>query len=112
MNQRSIILQTGALAFCISIIALSLTGYSLLEIIIISFIVFVIVTLLATVIVSLFFTRPKDNEKKDEDLLIENNGILNGEMNNDKNVSGKNENISDRKEEPQKKEANSTTAKE
>lgn len=61
MSQRSVILQIGALAFCISIVALSLTGYSISKIIIISFIVFVIVTTTTLVIVVILFPPRDDN---------------------------------------------------
>lgn len=63
MSQRSIILQIGALGFCISLVALSLTGYPILKIVIISFIIFVIVTTAALIIVSILFPPTEDDDK-------------------------------------------------
>jgi len=104
MNLRSTILQTGALAFCVSVIALSLTGYSVLEIIIISFIAFVIVTLLATLVITIFFPPSKEKEKKEEQL-SDNTSILDAAMNKDNQNSMKAEN-------KESIEANNATAKE
>mgnify|MGYP000911004366 FL=1 len=110
MNLRSTILQTGALAFCVSIIILSLTGYTVLEIIIISFIIFTVVTLLATLFVSVFFPPTKENEKREE-VHLAVDGVKMDEMKHEGNLNVKGE-LKDKKDESLRPETASKTEKE
>jgi hypothetical protein len=109
MNLRSIILQIGTLAFCISIIALSMTGFPVLKIIIISFIVFIIVTFLATIIVAMFSPSPKNRETKLEPK-TENNILSDTTTEHGKYEDIKIENGKDRKDESRMTDAKSTIA--
>jgi predicted Holliday junction resolvase-like endonuclease len=68
---RSFIFKIGALALCLSIITFSLSGYSIIDIVIRSFIIFVSVIIFASFVVITIMYYTQKIKKEDEGKLKE-----------------------------------------